>query len=308
MAAIDTVEACAGLWGRSFASAAVTPSSMTTAALTPAILERIGRALLLRGEALFEIRVEAGELRLIQAVSWDVSGRDDWLYRADFSTPSGTFSRTLPAEQVIHLRIGATAERPGKGSRLCRVRRRPWPRRLKPKLIEEIKGAVGGVIPVPAGSLEALQKDINRLAGRTILVETTAGGMGDNLGAPKTDWERKRIGADPPTSLIELREKVAAGILAAAGCPGSLLLRSDGTLAREELRRFVHTTAEPIGQTIAVELADKLDAPDLAFDFSALFASDLQGRSRSFASMVKSGMPLDKAAALAGLMVDDDDD
>ena len=57
-----------------------------------------------------------------------------------------------------------------------------------------------------------------------------------------------------------------------------------------------------------MELADKLDAPDLAFDFSALFASDLQGRSRSFASMVKSGMPLDKAAALAGLMVDDDDD
>ena len=58
VASLAAVEACSGLWGRSFASAVITPSSLASA-LTPAILERIGRALLLRGEALFEIVVEA---------------------------------------------------------------------------------------------------------------------------------------------------------------------------------------------------------------------------------------------------------
>ena len=131
VSALAAVEACAGLWGRSFASAAVTPSSMAARALTPDILERIARSLLLRGEAVFEIRVEDGELSLIQAVTWDVSGRDNWLYRADFATPSTTYSRTIPAQQVLHPRIGATAARPWKGKARYRVRRRRWRRRLR---------------------------------------------------------------------------------------------------------------------------------------------------------------------------------
>ena len=108
-------------------------------------------------------------------------------------------------------------------------------------------------------------------------------------------------------ALVELRREAAKGILSAAGVPVSLLSRSDGTLAREELRRFAHTTIEPIAQVVAGELADKLDAPGLAFDFGALFASDLSGRSRSMAAMTKAGMPLADAAALAGLVVVDDD-
>ena len=100
---------------------------------------------------------------------------------------------------------------------------------------------------------------------------------------------------------------MSAGILAAAGCPSSLLLRADGTLAREEMRRFLHSTISPVARTIAGELADKLDTPNLALDFSALFASDLSGRARAFGSMVLGGMAVERAAALAGLMVDDDD-
>ena len=75
---------------------------------------------------------------------------------------------------------------------------------------------------------------------------------------------------------------------------------------RRGARRFAHTTIEPVARTIAGELAAKLDTPGLAFDFSAIWASDLSGRSRSFASMVKAGMDLTQAASLAGLMVDDD--
>ena len=130
VAALAAVEACAGLWGRSFASAAVTPSSMASRALTPDILARIGRALLLRGEAVFEIVVDQAGLHLVEACTWTLSGRGNWLYRADFITPSGTYSRTIPADRILHPRIGESRQRPGKGSRLCPPRRRPWPQAL----------------------------------------------------------------------------------------------------------------------------------------------------------------------------------
>ena len=58
---------------------------------------------------------------------------------------------------------------------------------------------------------------------------------------------------------------------------------------------------------VAAELRVKLDSPGLSLDFSALFASDLSGRARAFGSLVKAGMPLQEAAALAGLLVSDDD-
>ena len=111
----------------------------------------------------------------------------------------------------------------------------------------------------------------------------------------------------PPQTLISLRNEAQASILAACGCPGSLLERADGTWAREEFRRFLHSTISPVARVVAGELADKLDTPGLAFDFSALFASDLSGRARAFQSMVGGGMSIEKAASLAGLMVSDDD-
>ena len=108
--------------------------------------------------------------------------------------------------------------------------------------------------------------------------------------------------------MIELRKEVEASILAACGCPGSLLERSDGTLSREEMRRYLHSTISPVARVVASEMAVKLDTPGLAFDFKNLFASDLSGRARAFQSLVGGGMDVERAAALAGLMVDVDDD
>ena len=60
----------------------------------------------------------------------------------------------------------------------------------------------------------------------------------------------------------------------------------------------------PVGEIVTAELADKLDRPGLALDFSALFASDITGRARAFASMVQAGMEVERAAALSGLLAD----
>ena len=308
VAALAAVEAAAGLWGRSFASAAVTPATAATAPLTPAVLERIGRGLLLRGQALFAIDVEGGALTLVEAVTWDITGREDWIYRADFATPSGTTSRTLRADQVVHPRIGATPARPWQGESPLPGATTTLAATLESKLSEEISGPIGSVIPVPSTEgLDGLQTDIGQLRGKVVLLETTAGGYGDKEGAPRGDWQSRRIGAAPPMALVELRREAAKGILSAAGVPVTMMSDSDGTAKREDYRRFVHSTISPVARVIAAELGAKLDTPDLALDFSALFASDLAGRSRAMAAMAKAGMPLADAAALAGLMVDDDE-
>ena len=308
VASLGVTEACAGLWGRSFASATVTPVNMATAALTPAVLEAIGRRLLLHGEAVFEITVEDGAVRLVEASNWEIEERGQWLYRADFSTPEGTYHRTLTADRVLHPRIGATPKRPWQGESPIPSATARLACGLETKLTQEVAGPVGNVLPLPhKGSVAALQADIDKLSGRTVLVESTAAGYGDKEAAPRGDWQTRRIGANPPSAMIELRKEVQASILAACGCPGSLLERSDGTLAREEMRRFLHSTISPVARVVADEMAVKLDTPGLAFDFSSLFASDLSGRARSFQSMVGGGMEVSKAAALAGLMVDNDD-
>ena len=308
VASLGVVEACAGLWGRSFASATVTPVNLATAALTPPVLEAIGRRLLLHGEAVYEIMVEDGAVRLVEASNWEIEERGQWLYRADFSTPEGTYNRTLSADRVLHPRIGATPKRPWQGESPIPSATAKLACGLETKLTQEVGGPVGNVLPLPhKGSVAALQADIDKLAGRTVLVESTAAGYGDKEAAPRGDWQTRRIGANPPEAMIELRKEVQASILAACGCPGSLIERSDGTLAREEMRRFLHSTISPVARVVADEMAVKLDTPGLSFDFSALFASDLSGRARAFQSMVGGGMEVEKAAALAGLMVDDDD-
>ena len=62
----------------------------------------------------------------------------------------------------------------------------------------------------------------------------------------------------------------------------------------------------PRGRIVETELRSKLNDPGIAFDWSELRASDLASRARAFQSMVGGGMPLDRAAALSGLMVPDD--
>ena len=297
-----------------FASAKVTPVNAATAALTPAVLEAIGRRLLLHGEAVFEIEVGDDVVRLVEASTWDIEergteGSDAWTYRADFSSPDRTYSRTLTADRILHPRIGVTSTRPWEGESPIPSATAKLAAVLETKLTQEIGGAVGGVLPLPhKGNMTKLQADIDSLDGRTVLVESTAGGYGDKESAPKGDWQKRRIGAEPPESLIGLRKDVQASILGACGCPGSLLERSDGTLAREEMRRFLHSTISPVARIAASEMAVKLDTPGLSFDFSELFASDLSGRARAFQSMVGGGMDVERAMAKAGLMVNDDDD
>ena len=107
---LAALEISSGLWGRAFASAKIAGSGMAPRAVTPVVLETIGRQLIRRGEAVFEIVVTGGGLTLRPCADWSVSGGpnpDSWVYLLNIPGPSTTISKTVSAQRVVHVRYAA---------------------------------------------------------------------------------------------------------------------------------------------------------------------------------------------------------
>ena len=138
------------------------------------------------------------------------------------------------------------------------------------------------------------------------MVETTASGWGERADRPRDDWRPQRLGANPPAVLGDLVDTVGyTGCSQACGVPPALVRPgADGTASREAWRQFLHATVAPVARLIEAELSDKLDS-SITLNFDTLYASDLSGRARAFASLVNGGLSADKAATLAGLMETD---
>ena len=303
----------AGLVGRAFASATVTGARPVIArALSPDVLERIGRELMRTGECLFYFRVGRDGLRLFPVVSYDVTGTYDpltWRYRCDLSGPSGTWSVNARPDNVLHVRYMVEAERPWKGVAPLDVARSAG--RLNAEtntaLLEEASGPRGSLIAVPKdggdSTLDALKTQLKTLKGKAALLETTAGGFGSGQAqAPRTDWKPQRLGANPPDALVSLRNDADRLVLGLLGVPIGLLEKVDGAAMRESWRQLLHALVAPAGRIVETELRGKLDSPGLAFSWSELRASDIAGRARAFGSLVNGGMEIDKALAVTGLL------
>lgn len=300
-------EIAAGHWQRAFSSAAVTPSGVLADALAPQ-LGFIGRALVEQGEAIFALDFSDG-LTLLPASGATISGGPNpasWTYELTLSGPSSTLTqRPLSSDAVLHLFYARGARNPWRGVSPIEASQttKKLLENLELRLAQEAGAAVGHVIPVPnVESTVQLQADLRAMRGQISLVETTAQGYGAGAtGAPGTDYQPRRIGANPPASLPELRRQAEQSILAACGVPVSVLGGADASGAREAYRQFLHLTIMPVANGVAAQLGRHFDT-ELSFDFSRLFASDLSGRARAFQSMVGGGMDVSKAAALAGLM------
>ena len=320
--ATAAAEAAAGTLGRAFASASVQPSNMVTRALSPDKLMLTGRALIRRGEAVFLIRSTATGWILTPAETVQVYGDDDpksWAYHLTLTGPSNSRTVRVPGSQVIHFRWGTDPAQPWRGvSPLAAAGETS--RMLAEStahLADEASGPRGSLIPLgvdpgddddaETSPVAAVQGMISRLRGAAALVESTRNhGAGIPSGSPTGDWKPQRVGANPPDALVNLSDQATLQVLAACGIPPELFAQGDGTASREAFRRFLHATVTPLLRAMAAEAALKLDTEDLSFDTTALYASDLQGRARAFQSLVKAGMPLERAASLSGLMSADE--
>ena len=311
------LEAASSLVARCLASATVEGPPRLAAAVTPAVLAQAGRSLIRQGEQVFEVDVsDAGLVRLLVAGHHDVYGGADpltWTYRTSVYGPGGTTTRHLPAAGVVHVRYLVDPARPWCG--VAPLRAASISGRLSAEVSQALadaeSGPRGALMPLPVDgedpTVEKLRADLRHLRGELALVESVktmhAGAAGN---APAGDWKQMRIGADPPAAEVELLGRAFTEVASACGCPAVLFSeRGDGTARREAFRQFMHSTLEPIARLISLELSEKLEAP-IALNLDRLYASDLAGRARAFGSLVKGGMELDKAAALAGLLGADD--
>ena len=314
--ATGALQAAAGMVSRCFAAASVDGPANLAAAVTPAVLSLIGRALIRRGELVMLIDVDMnGLVRLVPAADWDVSGDwepETWDYRVNLAGPSRYSTRAnVPAAAVVHPRAEVDPDRPWRG--VGPIQSAALAGRLSAEttaaLADAESGPRGGLLPLPVDgedpTVSALKADVRNLRGKLAFVESVKTmHPGAAVTAPRGDWEVKRIGANPPAAEVELLSASSMEVYAACGVPASLFMTGEGTAQRESFRRLLHSTIQPLGRIVSAELSAKLDA-DVRLNFDGLFAADLSGRARAFQSMVGGGMDVTKAAGLAGLMESD---
>ena len=307
--ATGALETAAGLVARAFAAAEVQGPAWAQRALTPACLAMIGRALLRQGELVLAIDGDTDGLSLWPAADHDVHGGYDpasWVYRLNLAGPSYLATRdAVSAAGVVHLMYSRDPHRPWHG--VGPIESATLAGRLSAEtakaLADEASGPRGNLLPVPNkdgedSTLTSLKGDLRKLGGNIALVESMAGDW--NAGGPAPgDWNAKRLGADPPSALVELAAQAHREVLAACGISPALF--DSAAAAREAWRQFLFGCVSPLGRIVSSELSAKLEV-GVNLDWHELRASDLSGRARSFQSMVGAGMDVSKAAALAGLM------
>ena len=315
--ATSALESCAGLVGRAFASADITAPDYAIEALSPDTLSMIGRALIRRGEILFEVDVSMGQVRLMPAASHDVDGDPDprtWRYRLNLGGPDLQITReNLGSESVIHIQYAKDPETPWRGVSPLSVAQLAG--RLSAEtsaaLADEMSGPRGSFLPLPSkdgidATTTALKGDIKTARGGMLTVESMGANWNAGADAPKGDWSQIRFGAMPPDSLVKLLGAASIEVMSACGLSADLWLPGDGTGKRESWRQALHGVIAPLGRIVENELRRKLNAPELSLSWQELMASDLQGRARSFQSMINGGMEIGKAAALSGLLMPED--
>ena len=177
-------------------------------------------------------------------------------------------------------------------------------------LADELSGPRGQLLPIPNiggedPAILSLKADLRGLKGQLAFVESMADSFGTGpQNNAASGWESKRVGADIPVASIQAAKLAFGEVVAACGLSTALWDDSQGTAKREAYRQALHSVIAPLGRIAAAELSAKLET-SIRLDWSELRAGDISGRARAFQSLVNGGMAVEKASALAGLMVAD---
>ena len=292
-AKIATIETCARLWEFAF-------STGVSKALPPWALGRIGRELVLRGHSVWWKSTASGLLPVSDVDVRGVSASPDrWRYRITLPSPGSSITRTVTADQVLHVRIGAPTARPWAGSSplaqsqatvdVLKEIDRSWK--------EEHAGPVGHLVPVPSpASSQDVANGIAVLRGRTLLTEASEMDLAGEGASSRNPWKPQRVGPEPTQGSALARDAVERSILAAGGIPPGLVF--GGTDFRASWGAFLAGTVAPSAGLVSAELS-RLGL-DSVISFRGLNQSDLQARSRSYKQLRDGGMDDAKAASICG--------
>lgn len=284
-----TVQGCVSLWEGGLSLSDVDGTDM----LTPAMLALAGRALALRGEAVFLIREDG----LLPCSDWDLTTRNSipTAYRVGIPDTGGGKTETVLAGEVLHLRIGADMAMPYVGQSPLRRAR------LTAGLLQTLEAALSEVYAnAPLGSSvipfpEAPDQDMSDLArgfrgfrGKVLVREsvnvTAAGGP-----APQTDLKPSDV--SPDLSKAMTKETLASARssieMVYGALPGLSNISTTGPMVREAQRHLAQWGLMPIAAMIGQEASEKLGSPVKLDVMRPLQAFDAGGRARALGAIVQ---------------------
>ena len=299
------VESCAGLWGRTLAAATIEG----TDALTPRIRHQIGRDLIRDGQSVFAINTLNGRLRFLPTAMHHVMA--DWRYDLHFARPNGTTTKlNVSRAGVLHLMWSVSPVHPWEG--VSPLAAAPALAKLAAlvasKMGEDLSTPTAHFLPTPldggAPALDTLRSDIAGALGKAVLAQGTASGWEEGRAQAGTnrDWESTRLGPEIPEQLRVAYADIGAAVATCCGIPPSLVQsgNADGTRLREDYRRFVMASVEPVASMIAETVGDALDT-EVSFDFRSIWAHDVVGRANALSKLVAGGLSVVEARAVVGL-------
>ena len=229
-------------------------------ALTPGVLELVGRSLIRTGEVVFFISTSSGNLRLIPAEAHDVVGGPDpsnWSYRLTLGGPSRTVTYDdVPAQSTLHFKYAADPPWKGNGPiQVAALAGRLSAETVK-ALGDEASGPTGRLLGIPVdgedATVEGLKADIANARGKMALVET---GDWNSAGSDnKVDLDSKRFGAEPPSGLVELVSVASQEVYSACGLNQALWGGSQAASVREAGRLALFGVLSPLGRLVEAEL------------------------------------------------------
>ena len=207
-------------------------------ALTPQVKSMMARQLLAQGNAVFEIGLDSqrqSRLNLRPVAAYSIMGDADpasWRYSFKQQRPNGDNpldiddlpARNVSSEGMVHVRYMPAHDAPWRGvSPLVRAGVTAGQlANIEKSLSMDAQPPSGMYIPLPSGSsaktAESAKTALTDGKGGITLVEAPGASMG-GTGPPKSSMEQLRYGPLIPASSIDLRDKSAQWVLAAAGIP-----------------------------------------------------------------------------------------
>ena len=303
----SAAQLAAGWIGRTLSTVRLFPGARSVP-FPPADLSAVGRDLVKSGQSVWVLRGRRWiQCSPIAEVSIAPGLPESWLYNVQLAGSD----RPLRAigRDVLHIRWSHDATRPGVGVGPLENKAARIAANLESVLLGESSGGFGYLMGLPPGSdpfLEKIKARIASMRGKLLALENTfkPSPLSPEQDAKFSIFQKPvRFGFDPPETVLQTWQQASAYVLESCGLPSQLLMKSEGMASRELLRRVRATLLEPLTEITLAELT-KTGNPHKA-EFSGDLATDLATRARSFQSLVKGGMDIDKAAALSGLILDD---
>ena len=257
------LESAAGLVGRAFMSAEVVGDPMYTRALTPQVMELIGRSLLRRGDSVFYLDTSAG-LTLLPAQTHSINGGpmpSGWVYDISLAGPGELKTlRPIRAESVCHFRYGCDVETPWRGNAPLGVARGigDLVAEVTTYLTQESGKPRGGFIGTPKDgedeTIAQLRADAAGAKGALLFVESQDEEW-EGGGSARGGWNVKHFGPSIGQGMVEVAKMARAEALGVLGLNEALFGGADSAALREAWRLALFSLIAPLGHLVESEFA-----------------------------------------------------